>query len=151
MPCHDPQAARTRCDPPVFPGRDGPDSCSSRCRRSRAHVVSFVRLPGALLRPSHRAALQFDAVRVVEQAVADRVGLVGVADAWSCYLACPRHRSVGMPEIPLRDSAGWTLRRRHAIDLRSGNLTGYTRMCFNGTASGFPVGSQPGWVEVELQ
>ena len=33
-----------------------------------------------VVRASHRAPLQVDAVRVVEQAVADRVGLVGVAD-----------------------------------------------------------------------
>ena len=32
------------------------------------------------VRPSHRAALHLDAMRVVEQAVADGVGLVGVAD-----------------------------------------------------------------------
>ena len=43
------------------------------CRLLRAVVRRVVRT-------SHRAALQLDAVRVVEQAVADGVGLVGVTD-----------------------------------------------------------------------
>ena len=45
--------------------------CSSRLRRAG--------LRGAVC-PSHRAALQLDTVCVVGQAVADGVGLVGVAD-----------------------------------------------------------------------
>ena len=45
--------------------------CSCRLRRAG--------LQGAV-RPSHGATLQLDTVSVVEQAVADGVGLVGVAD-----------------------------------------------------------------------
>ena len=47
MPWHDPQAARTRCDLPVWRGCEGSGSSRSGSRRSRAHAVSFLRLPGA--------------------------------------------------------------------------------------------------------
>ena len=41
------------------------------------HVVFIPVVGWCVVRPPHRAALQLDAVRVVEQAVADAVGLVG--------------------------------------------------------------------------
>ena len=73
-------------------------------------------------------------------------------NAWSCNLVlptasglsvCPGFRSA----IEQRVDSPAAPRNRSA--LRKPDR--YTQMCFNGTTSGFPVGSQRGWIEVELQ
>ena len=64
-------AGSTGCPGPA--NASGVSRTWSSCRLLRA-------LAGRVVCPPHRAALELDAVGVVEQAVADGVGLVGVAD-----------------------------------------------------------------------